>query len=107
MKRALSPLTNAAGLTAAGMAVYAAILMVTNAVHSHGVIDVPVIVAAVSAVAALYTRQKVTPVADPKDGNGQPLVSASAPTRFAPGGLIPPSGNVTVQPPPAPPPMLP
>jgi hypothetical protein len=88
MKRALSPLTNPAGLTAAGMAVYAAVLMITNAVHHHGVIDVPVIVAAVSAVTALYTRQKVTPVADPVDGAGRPLVPA-IPSR---GGIVPPAG---------------
>lgn len=88
MKRALSPLTNPAGLTAAGMAVYAAVLMITNAVHHHGVIDVPVIVAAVGAVSALYTRQKVTPVADPVDGAGRPLVPA-IPSR---GGVVPPAG---------------
>jgi hypothetical protein len=73
MKRALSPVTNSAGLSAAGLAVYAAAVMIYNATQGHGVIDVPVIVAAVAAVAALYTRQKVTPVADPRDGNGQPL----------------------------------
>ena len=38
------------------------------------------IVYAISAVAALYTRQKVTPVADPKDGNGQPLAPVPPPT---------------------------
>ncbi|HEX8006586.1 MAG TPA: hypothetical protein VF482_09190, partial [Trebonia sp.] len=64
MKRLLSPVTNPAGLTSAGMAVYAAVVMAWNASHGHGVLSVPVIVAAVSAVAALYTRQKVTPVAD-------------------------------------------
>jgi hypothetical protein len=45
-----------------------------------------VIVAAVSAVAALWTRQKVTPVADPVDGAGRPLV----PAQFSRGGVIPP-----------------
>ena len=76
MKRLLSPATNPAGLTAAGMAIYAAAVMITNVVHHHGVVDVPAVVAAISAVAALYTRQKVTPVTDPKDGNGQPLAPA-------------------------------
>jgi hypothetical protein len=96
VKRALSPLTNPAGLTAAGMAAYAAISMIASAVHHHGVISVPVIVAAVSAVAAMYTRQQVTPVADPVDGAGRPLVPA-IPSR---GGVIPPpppppgTGNV-------------
>jgi hypothetical protein len=84
VKRLLSPLTNAAGLTAAGMAVYAAAVMIANAVHHHGIIDVPVVVAAVSAVAALYTRQQVTPVSDPVDGAGRPLVPAPPP------GLMPP-----------------
>jgi hypothetical protein len=73
VKRLLSPMTNSAGLTSAGMAIYAAVVMIYNASHNHGVVSVPVIVAAVAAVAALYTRQKVTPIADPKDGNGTPL----------------------------------
>jgi hypothetical protein len=78
MKRILSPVTNSAGLSAAALAVYAAAVMIYNAVHHHGVVDVPVIVAAIAAVSALYTRQKVTPVADPKDGNGQPMIPISA-----------------------------
>jgi hypothetical protein len=53
--------------------------MAWNATHHHGVIDPQVIVAALGAAAFLYARFKVTPVADPKDGNGQPLVAA-APT---------------------------
>ncbi len=75
MKRILSPVTNSAGLSAAALAVYAAAVMIYNVANHHGVIDVPVIVAALAAVSALYTRQKVTPVADPRDGNGNPLVS--------------------------------
>lgn len=86
VKRALSPLTNPAGLTAAGMAVYAAAVMIANAARGHGVIDVPVIVAAVSAVAALWTRQQVTPVTDPRDASGRPLLPA------LPGRVIPPAG---------------
>lgn len=78
-KRLLSPLTNPAGLAAAAMAAYAAAVMTVNAVNGHGVIDVPVIVAAVSAVAALWTRQQVTPVTDPKDGAGRPLTPAPPP----------------------------
>jgi hypothetical protein len=76
VRRALSPSLNPAGLTSAGLAVYAAAVMITNAWHHHGVIDPPVIVAAVGAVAALLTRQAVTPVKDPRDGNGAPLVTA-------------------------------
>jgi hypothetical protein len=86
VSRLLSPTANPAGLTAAGMAAYAAISMIAAAAGHHGVISVPVIVAAISAVAALYTRQKVTPVTDPKDGAGRPLVPA-IPSR---GGIIPP-----------------
>jgi hypothetical protein len=53
--------------------------MILNATHHHGVIDPQVIVAALGAAAFLYARFKVTPVADPKDGNGQPLVAAPSP----------------------------
>ena len=94
MKRILSPVTNSAGLSAAALAVYAAIVMIVNATHHHGVIDVPVIVAALAAVSALYTRQKVTPVADPRDGNRQPLVPAPPPRTGPP---VP--SDVTVVPP--------
>src|SRR5258708_39691846 len=80
MKRILSPVTNSAGLSAAALAVYAAAVMIYNVSNHHGVIDVPVIVAALAAVSALSTRQKVTPVADPPDGNGQPPVPAPPPT---------------------------
>ena len=52
--------------------------MIWNATHHHAVIDPQVIIAAVGAAAFLYARFKVTPVADPKDGNGQPLVAAVA-----------------------------
>jgi len=104
VKRAISPTLNPAGLMATGGAVYAATAMILNAYHGHGVIDPPVIIAAVGAVAALLTRQVVTPVADPKDGNGNPLVPVPPP-------VVPPTGTVTVQPsvtttqmPPLPPP---
>ena len=52
--------------------------MIVNAVHHHAVIDPQVILAAIGAAAFLYARFKVTPVADPKDGNGNPLVPATA-----------------------------
>lgn len=73
MKRALSPSTNAPGLMAAVSAIYAAVVMILHVVHGQGVIDPQVIVSALAAAAALYTRFVVTPVADPKDGNGAPL----------------------------------
>jgi hypothetical protein len=95
MKRALSPVTNSAGLSSAALAVYAAVAMIYNAASHHGVISVPVIVAAVAAAAALYTRQKVTPVADPKDGNGAPLqVTVVANPVAIPVGVTQTSGGV-------------
>lgn len=84
MPRLLSPLTNPNGYLAAAAAVFAAALMVTNAIHGHGIIDVPVIVAAAGAVGALFARQQVTPVKDPRDGNGKPLTPA--PVIFGTGG---------------------
>ena len=77
LPRTLSVSTNPAGLLAAGLAVYAAAVMIANAVNHHGVLDPEVIVAAIGAVGALFTRQLVTPVADPKDGNGNSLVPAA------------------------------
>jgi hypothetical protein len=73
MKRALTPTLNPTGLGSAAAAIYAAVVMIWNATHHHAVIDPQVIVAAIGAAAFLYTRFKVTPVADPKDGNGAPL----------------------------------
>jgi hypothetical protein len=74
----LSPRLNPTGLTASAGAIYAATLMIYDAVHHHGVISVPVVIAAVFAVASLFTRTIVTPVAAPRDGNGNPLVPADA-----------------------------
>ena len=65
--------------------------MTWNATHHHAVIDPQVIIAAIGAAAFLYSRMKVTPVADPKDGNGQPLIAA---------GIVPP--QKTLLPPAAP-----
>ena len=73
MPRLLNPLTNPAGYLAAAGAIFSAAVMITNALHHHGIIDPPVIVGAVGAVGALFARQQVTPVADPRDGNGTPL----------------------------------
>ena len=84
MKRSLSLNLNPTGLMAAAGAVYAAVAMIWNACHHHGIINPSVIIAAVGAVAALLTRQVVTPVADPKDGNGQPLVTSGAPAVHGP-----------------------
>lgn len=79
LPRFLNPATNPAGWMAAAGAVYAAAVMIDNAVSHHGVIDTSVIVAAVGAVAALFTRQAVTPVSDPKNASGVPLVPVVTP----------------------------
>ncbi len=76
LKRALAPATNPTGIGSSAAAIYAAVVMILNAAHHHAVIDPQVVIAALAAAAFLYSRMKVTPVADPKDGNGQPLVAA-------------------------------
>jgi hypothetical protein len=90
MKRALSPSLNPTGIGSAAAAVYAGVVMVYNALNHHAVIDPQVVIAALAAAAFLYTRFRVTPVADPRDGNGQPLTPPPGPQ----------PSNVTVQPPP-------
>jgi hypothetical protein len=90
VKRALAPSLNPTGLGSAAAAVYAAVVMIYHAANHQGVIDPQVVIAAVAAAAFLYTRFRVTPVADPRDGNGKPLTPPPA---------VQPS-NVTVQPPP-------
>ena len=79
VKRALLPSLNPTGLGSAVAAIYAAVVMIANAVSRHGVINPQVIVAALAAVAFLFARSKVTPVADPRDGNGQPLTASATP----------------------------
>jgi len=73
MNRVLNPSLNPAGLSAAVLALYALGEGIWNVTHHAGAIDPQVIVAAIAAVAALFTRQVVTPVADPKDGAFRPL----------------------------------
>jgi len=91
LKRALAPATNPTGIGSSLAAIYAAVVMIWNATHHHAVIDPQVIIAAVGAAAFLYARFKVTPVADPKDGNGQPLVASfTAPPQKT---LIPPAAT--------------
>ena len=99
--RALSPALNPTGYAAVIGTVYAAAVMIWNAYNHHGVISAPVIIAAVAAVTALLTRQVVTPVADPVDGAGRPLVPAPLPAAAsAPPGagastpLIPPGEQI-------------
>jgi hypothetical protein len=69
----LNPRLNAPGLSAAAAAVYAAAVMIWNAYHNHGVINMPVIITAITAVVFLFTRNVVTPVAKPRDGAGRLL----------------------------------
>lgn len=76
MKRVFSPATNPAGLTSLIAALYALACGIWNVAHHRGAVDPQVIVAALSAVAALFTRQVVTPVTDPKDGAGRRLMPA-------------------------------
>ncbi len=90
ISRLLSLSTNPAGLLAAAGAIYAATVMITNAYHHHGIIDPEVIVAAIGAVGALFARQLVTPVADPKDPNGNPLVPVPPVAATAPQPVLPP-----------------
>jgi len=87
VKRALTPTLNPTGLGSAAAAIYAAVVMIWNATHHHAVIDPQVIVAAIGAAAFLYTRFKVTPVADPKDGNGVPLKPVAPPAAQGPSAL--------------------
>lgn len=93
--RIVNPKTNPAGYMAAAGAVYAAVAMIYNAMHHHGVINVPVIISAVAAVASLLSRQLVTPTADPRDGAGNQLV----PVVTQPAPVLPSFPS----PPPAPP----
>jgi hypothetical protein len=76
LPRTLNPLTNPNGYIAAVGAIVAAVVMITNALHHHGILDPAVVVSAVGAVAALFGRQVTTPIADPKDALGRPLVPA-------------------------------
>lgn len=83
LPRLLSPLTEPNAWIAAAGAVTAAVTMAVNAAHHHGVIDATVITAAVTAVAALFSRQLVTPVRDPRGSDGVQLVPVTSP--LAPG----------------------
>lgn len=84
MLRILNPATNPNGWIAAAGAVYAAAVMIYNATHHYGVFDINVLIAAAGAVLALFSRQLVTPVRDPRDGNGQPLLTVAAAQQILP-----------------------
>jgi hypothetical protein len=108
LKRTLTPALNPTGLGSAIAAVYAAVVMVWNATHHHAVIDPQVVLGALGAAAFLYTRFKVTPVSDPRDGNGQRLAAVqwtaggnttTASLRVPPSGMSVPGATVPPEPP--------
>jgi hypothetical protein len=78
VNRLLAPSLNPAGLSGTIAALYAAGLMISHVISHQAAFSLPVTVAAVSAVLSFLTRQAVTPVADPKDGAGRPLVPAES-----------------------------
>jgi hypothetical protein len=86
--RLLHPKLNPGGYMAAAGAVYAAIVMILNAVHSHGVISVPVIVSAAAAVTSLLSRHYVTPVADPRTATGVQLIPVTQVATFRTGSTV-------------------
>jgi len=90
LPRMVNPLTNPNGYLAAAGAVLGVAVMVDNAVHHHGTVNTTVIISMIGAVGALFARQYVTPVRDPKDGNGTALTPAQPPVA-AP--VIPASGT--------------
>lgn len=75
-KRLLSLNTNTPGIGAALAALWAGGAMLWNYTHHQGIFDAQVFGAAAAAAYFIYTRVKVTPTADPRDGNGKPLVTA-------------------------------
>jgi len=78
---------NPTGYLAASGAVYAAAAMVYNAHYHHGVLSTPVLLAAIGAVAGVLLHTQVTPVAAPRDGNGNPLIPAPLSAVQAPGAV--------------------
>ncbi len=93
-RRLIHPKLNPAGLMSAAGAVYAVVTMIFNAYNHGGIISTPVILAAIAAVSALLTRQVVTPLADPVDGAGRPLVPAGVFDDIQPAepSVVPPGG---------------
>jgi len=85
----LSLKLNPTGYLAASGAVYAAAAMIYNAHFHHGVLSTPVLLAAIGAVAGLLIHTQVTPVAAPRDGNGNLLVPA--PLSAVQAAVVPPA----------------
>ena len=76
--RLVNPVTNPAGLSSAAAVIYAAADMIWNVAHHQAVFSAPIAVAGIAAVAAFFTRQVVTPTADPVSADGKPLVPVVA-----------------------------
>ena len=76
--RALSPLTNGVGYTALAGLLLAVAQAAYNAHNSGQPVTWQVIATAAVGVLAGWARGKVTPVKDPRDGNGQPLIPSQA-----------------------------
>lgn len=89
--RLVNPATNPNGYIAAAGAVYAVAAMAYNAANGHGIINPTVIVSALGAVGALFARQYVTPVSDPKDAGGNALVAQFNPATGTGGAVMPPA----------------
>lgn len=94
MKRLLTPALNMPGLIAAIAAIYAIVQAAANTAGHGSVLTAPVIVAAIGAGLAAYTRTQVTPVADPRDGNSKPLTPELLDLRYQP-SVPSPSGTTT------------
>ena len=75
MRRLLNPATNPAGYTATAAAAYALIHAILNARSDHAAVDPQVYLTTAMAVVSLLTRFYVTPAQDPRDGNGEPLLT--------------------------------
>lgn len=84
MKRILNPATNPAGWSAALALAYALAQAAVNVHAQHKALTAPVVVAIAGSVLAGWIRGRVTPVADPKDGSGNPL----APSGGKPGLVL-------------------
>jgi hypothetical protein len=70
LTRLLTPSKNAPGLSAALALTYALV----QAIAYHKPFGSPLVyLPLIAAALAAYTRTQVTPVADPRDGNGNPL----------------------------------
>jgi hypothetical protein len=73
IKRLLTPSLNPTGLTASAGVLYLIVQSILNYRAHSAIIDPQVVIAAIGTVLALLTRQVVTPVKDPRDGNGAQL----------------------------------